>query len=122
MISPLAFVVDIHSGFTLAGGNDEGAIGVDDGFLKEAVVLLLPHIGPSLVDGVHQFDDVVLGEAATEVTSGGGVGYRGNADGVEEDFVVAAQFDVLQASSLAQCVERDVEDMIGLVIRAMHLE
>ena len=44
------------------------------------------------------------------------------AEGVEEDGVVASQFDVLQAIAVAQGVVSDVENVIGLMIGQMDLE
>ena len=43
-------------------------------------------------------------EAAAEVAGGGRVGDAAGAEGVEEDLVVAAQFEVLQAGAVAQGV------------------
>ena len=61
-------------------------------------------------------------EAAAEVAGGGGVGDAAGAQGVEEDLVVAAQFDVLEAGAVAQGVVGDVEDVVGLVVGQVELE
>ena len=42
----------------LGVGRDEGAVGVEDGFLEELGRLLGPDPQPRLVDGVHQSHDV----------------------------------------------------------------
>ena len=44
------------------------------------------------------------------------------AQGVEEDFVLAAQFHVLQAGAVAQSVVSEVEHMIGLVVRQVDFQ
>ena len=54
---------------------------------------------PGLVEDVLEGLDVVGGEAAAEVAGGGGVGDAVGAEGVEEDLVVAPQFDVLEAGA-----------------------
>ena len=64
--------------------------------VEERGGLLGPDPQPGLVDGVHQVEDVGLGEAAAEVARGGGVGDALGAQGVEIDLVVAPQFEVLE--------------------------
>ena len=76
----------------------------------------------ALVDGVHQGQDVGLGEAAAEVARGGGVGDALGAEGVEVDLVVAAQLEVLEAAAAGEDVEGDVQDVVGLVIGEVPLE
>ena len=61
-------------------------------------------------------------EAAAEVAGRGRIGDAAGAEGIEEDFVVAAQFDVLQTGAVAQGVVGEVEHVIGFVIRQMDLE
>src|SRR4029077_10563727 len=75
-----------------------------------------------LVGGVHQRQDIAVGEAATEVSLGGGIRDALGAEGVEEDLVVAPQLDVLDALPSGEDVEGDVQDVVGLVIGAMDLE
>ena len=55
-------------------------------------------------------------EAAAEVAGGGRVGNPLGAQGVEEDLVVASQFDVFQPSAVAQGVVGQVQHVIRLVI------
>ena len=66
--------------------------------------------------------DVSLTEAAAEVSGSGGVGDTLGAEGVEIDLVVTPQFDVFDPLAPGQDVERDVQDMVGFVIRQMSLE
>ena len=61
-------------------------------------------------------------EAAAEIAGRGRIGNAAGAEGVEEDFVVAAQFEVLQAGAVAQGVVGEVQHVVGLVIRQMDLE
>ena len=50
------------------------------------------------------------------------IGNAPRADRVEIHFVVAAQFDVVQTSAVAQRVEREVQHMIALVVGQMDLQ
>ena len=67
MIAPLAFVVDVHALFALAGGGDHRTVAVDAGFVKELVGLLLPDFHASLVEDILQTVDRVGVKAAAEV-------------------------------------------------------
>ena len=118
MITPGAVVGDVHAFLALAGGGDQRAVHVEDGLLEEAVGLLRPDADADVVEDVLQGVDVDAGEAAAEIAGRGGIGNAAGAEGVEEDFVVAAQFDVLQTSAVAQGVVGEVEDVIGFVVRA----
>ena len=53
---------------------------------------------------------------------GGGVGDALGSQGVEVDFVVAAQLDVLDAASASEGIERNVQDVVGFMVGKMHLE
>ena len=77
---------------------------------------------PGLVEDVLEGLDVVGGEAAAEVAGGGGVGDAVGAEGVEEDLVVAAQFDVVEAGAVAQGVVGEVQDVVSLVVGEVELE
>src|SRR3954451_6716025 len=60
--------------------------------------------------------------SAAEVARGGGAGDAVGAEGVEEDDVVAPQFDVVEASAVAQGVVGEVEDVVTLVVGEVELE
>ena len=77
---------------------------------------------PGLIEDVLEGLDVVGGEAAAEVAGGGGVGDAVGAEGVEEDDVVASQFDVVEAGAVAEGVVGEVEDVVTLVIGEVVLE
>ena len=121
--APLLLVGDVHPLLALARGDGERAVHVDHGLLEERGGLLLPDVEPRLVDRVEQAADMLLAaEAAAEIARGGGVGNGLRTDGVEERFVVAPQFDVLQTGSFAQRVDGEVEDVVRLVIRQVDVE
>ena len=66
---------------------------------------------------------VILGpEASAEIAGRGGIGNARGSEGVEEDFVLAPQFEILQASAVAQRVIGQVEDVIGCVVGKVKLE
>ena len=69
-----------------------------------------------------RFRDVGGLEASAEVAGRGRIGNAVGAESVEEDLVVATQFDVLQAIAVAKGVVGEVEDVIRFVIRQMDLE
>ena len=66
--------------------------------------------------------DIGLGEAAAEVSGGGGVGDTLGAQGIEIDLIVASQFEVFDSFASGEDVEGDVQDMVGFVIGQMPLE
>ena len=68
VVAPGPVIGDVHSSLAPALARSEGAVGVDERLVEEAVGLLLPGPRPGLVEDVHQPLDVALGEAATEVT------------------------------------------------------
>ena len=76
MIAPLAFVVDVHALFALAGGGDHRAVAVDAGFVEEFVGLLLPDFHASLVEDFLQTIDRVGVKASAEVAGGCRIGNR----------------------------------------------
>jgi hypothetical protein len=55
-------------------------------------------------------------ETPAEVSGGGRIGDAAGAQGIEEDLVVATQFDVFQAGAIAQGVVGEIEDVIRLMI------
>ena len=102
VIAPGAVVGDVHALLALAGGLDQGAVHVEEGLVEEGRGLAGPDLQARVVDDVEQRLNAVRGKAATEVAGRGGIGDAAGAQGVEEDLVVAAQFEVLQAGAVAQ--------------------
>jgi hypothetical protein len=62
------------------------------------------------------------GEAAAEIARSGRIRNALSAQGVEVNFILTTQFDVLQAGAVAQGVVSEVEHMIGFVVRHMNQE
>src|SRR3977135_3379828 len=122
MITPLAVVGDVHAGFAFAGGFGHGAVHVNAGQLEELRRLPSPDALANLVEDVDEGGDVRRSKTAAEIAGRGRVGSAVSAQGVEIDFVLAAQFQVLQTGAVAQRVVGEVEDVIGLVVGKMNLE
>src|SRR5208283_2764735 len=113
---------DVHPLLALAGGLDQKAVHVDTCLGEEVAGLLSPDAQADVVDDVLQEADGGLVEAAAEVAGGGGIGQAARAQSVEEDFVLATQFQVLQASAVAQGVVGKGQDVVGLMVREVELE
>ena len=122
MISPGAIVRDVHPLLAARAGGDECAVDVEEGFVEEVRRLLLPDLEPGLIEDILEGLDVVSSEAAAEVARGGGVGDAVGAQGVQEDDVVAPQFDIVEAGPVAQRVVGEVQDMVGLMVGEVELE
>src|SRR6185369_7233116 len=95
---------------------------IDLGEIEECRWLPSPDAFADVVERIDQRVDVGGAEAAAEIARRGGIGNALGADGVEEDLVLTAQFDVLDTGAAAQRVVREVENVIGLVIRQVNLE
>jgi hypothetical protein len=122
VITPGAVIGDIDALFAAGPGGDERAVDVENGLVEEVGWLLLPDLESDLIEDVLEGLDVVEPEASAEVTGGGGVGDAVGVEGVEEDDVIAAEFDVVEAGAIAEGVVSEVEDVIGFMIREMILE
>jgi hypothetical protein len=100
----------------------QGAVHVDGRLLEEGVGLSGPNLDPRVIEEVEQGMHVGRGEASAEVARGGRVGDTASAQGVEEDFVVAAQLDVLQTGAVAHGVVSEIEDVVRFVKGHVDLE
>jgi hypothetical protein len=69
-----------------------------------------------LINCVHQSDDIGFGEAAAEISLRGRVGKALGAQGIEINFIVASQLDVLDSLSASHDIECDIQDVVGLMI------
>src|SRR5262249_1524242 len=98
------------------------AVHVDFGDIEESRRLPRPDTFANVVENVEERMNVVDAEAAAEIASRRWIGNAFGADGVEKDFVLERQFDVLNAGAAAQRVVGEVEDVIGLVIRQVNLQ
>jgi hypothetical protein len=115
-------VGDVHALLTLARRLHQEAIHVEDGLVEEGGGLLGPDADADVVDAVLQLADGGLVEAAAEVAGGGRIGDALGAQGVEEDLIGAAEFEVLQAGAVGQGVVGEGQDVVGLVVGQVELE
>lgn len=122
MITPLAFVIDVHALFALAGGLDHCAVGIDHGFIEERSWLLPPDLQSYDVEDVLQTEDGGIIEAPAEVARRGRIGNASSAEGVEVRLVIAEQFEMFQACPTGQQVVSDVEHVIGIVVGQMDFQ
>jgi hypothetical protein len=81
--------------FALARSLGMGAVHVDGGAIEEVAWLLGPDFQARFVDDVHEDVEVGTGEATAEVASRCRIGNAVCVESVEEDLIIAAQFDVL---------------------------
>jgi hypothetical protein len=122
MVTPLILIVDVHPFLALAAGERERAIHIDPRLVEERFGLLGPDFEPRLVEHVEQRADMLGSESPAEVASRRRIGNALRADRVEIHFVVAAQFDVVQARAVAERIEREVQHMIALMVGQMDLQ
>src|SRR5260370_283516 len=122
MVAPGAVVGDIDALFAFAAGGHQAAIHVDHGPVKKRRGLSGPDALADIVKNIDQGVHVASVKTATEIASRGRIGQATGAEGIEKDLVVAPQFQVLQASAVAQGVIRQVEHVIGLVVRQMDFQ
>ena len=122
MVTVLAVVGEVHPLLALGIAGHDAAIGLEDRLGEELRRLLGPDPQPRFIDGVHQREDIVLGETAAEVACGGRVGDAFGSQGVEVDLVVAPQLEVLDAQATGEDIEGDVQDVVGFVVGEMPLE
>ena len=122
LVAPVVLVGDVHTLLTLPQGGGQGPVPINDGLLEEFGRLTPPDPQPDLVDGVHQDLDVCLPEPAAEVPGGGWVGDPLGTQSVQVHLVVTEQFEVLHTLAPAQEVVGDVEHVVRLVVRLMHLQ
>ena len=122
MVTPCAVVGDIHATFAFTGRSHQSAVHVNGGLLEEGVRLSGPDLDADVIEDILERLYTRFGEAPAEVTCGGWIWDATSAEGIEEDFVVAAQFDVLQACAVAQSVVGEVENVIRLVEGQVDLE
>ena len=122
LITPVAVVVDVDALLALGIGRDHGAVGVEESFLEKVVGLLGPDAEAGTIEDVHQGLDVGWCEAPAKITFGRGVGNSLGAQGVEIDFVVATQFEMLDPLATGDDIESDVQDMVGFMVGQMTFE
>jgi hypothetical protein len=90
--------------------------------VEKVVGLLLPEFHACVIEDVLEEVDFVGVETSAIITGGGGIGNAFGAEGVEKGGVVAAKFDVLETRTIAQSVDGEVEDVIGIGIRRVQFK
>jgi len=95
---------------------------IDERFGQKALGLLLPDLGSASVDAFLQAQNIRCTKPPGEVSRRGWIGNPLGSQSVEEVFILAAHFDVLQANSPGQNVVGDVQHVIALVVGQMNLE
>jgi hypothetical protein len=122
VIAPGAIVGQVHPLLVLGIGRHEGAVHVDLRQREERGRLVRPSHAAGVIEEVLERGNALGGEAAAEVPCGGRVGEATGAESIEEVGVVAAEFEILQASTVAQGVVGEVEDVVGFVVGQVDLE
>jgi len=97
MITPDAVVGDVHAALTLAQGSDQSAVHVDAGQVEERRRLSSPDPFTNVVKDVDQGVHLGGAKATAEIAGSRGIGNALSAQSVEVDFILAPQFEVLQA-------------------------
>ena len=67
-------------------------------------------------------DNIGLRETTAEVPGRGRVRNSFGSQGIEVDLVIAPQFEVLDSLAAGEDIERNVQDVVGFVVRKMALE
>ncbi len=110
-------------GLALPVGRHDRAVGVEIGDRAEQVPTPPGHsCGRTALIASISVDHVGLAEAAAEVACRGRVRDQVRAQGVHVRRVMAQPLDVLQPRAAAQHVVGQVQHMIGLVVRQVHLQ
>jgi hypothetical protein len=122
MVTPDAVVGDVHTDLALAGRLHERAIHVDACQFEEYRRLPSPDTLPNVIADVDQGMHVRSAETSAEIAGGRRIRNALSTEGIEVDFILATQFQILQASAVAQRVVGQVEHVIGFVVGQMDLE
>jgi hypothetical protein len=108
VISPVALVGDVHALLAFPGSRGQGSVTVDERLIEELRWLSLPDFQPRFIDDSHQSVDVVFLEPTAKISSSRWIRNPLSAEGIEESFVISAQFDVLQTRAPGQNIEGNV--------------
>ena len=121
-VAPNAFVGKSHPAFAFPASRRNRAVGINQGLAQKALGLLLPNPLPHRAGDLHQIEDVRLRKATSKISAGGRVRNALGAQPIEEGFIIAPQFNVLQPHSVEQCVVGQIQHVVTLMIRQMLLE
>ena len=122
VVAPHALVRDVHAVLALSARRSQRSVSVEHRFVEELRGLLSPDRKANLIDRAHQVLDGRLREPPAEVPRGRRIGDPLRPKSVEIHLVVAAQLNVLQTRPSTQRVVGDVQHVVRLVVRQMHLE
>ena len=115
-------IVDVDALLALGSGLDHRAVGFDVRDGEELRGLLLPDFQTRHVEGCLQGGEVFARKTPAEVACRGGIGNSLGAQEIQIGFVLPPQLEVFQALRSAQPVVGQVQDVVRLVVRQMHLE
>ena len=95
---------------------------VDKGLSQKAPRLLSPNPLPHRVSDFHQIEDIGLFKATGEVSARCRVRNALGAQPIEEGFIIAPQFNILQPHSLQQRVVSQIQDMVAFMVGKVFLK
>ena len=122
-IPPDALVGHVHTLLAAPGGGGDRAVDVEVGHRAEQILAAgSPQLRADRVDRPHQGGDVIGAKPAAEVPGGGRVRDQVRAEGVHVRGVMPQPLDVLQPGPAAGHVVGQVQHVVGLVIRQVHLQ
>src|SRR5205085_5354984 len=122
VITPGSVIGDIHPLFALAGGFNQKAIHVDDGLLEESGRLARPDLNTRIVEDVLQDADAGPVKASTEIPCRGRIRDTACAQGIEEDLVVAENFQIFDTSAATQRQIGQGEHVVRFMVREVDLQ
>ena len=122
-IAPHTLVGDVHPRLLFPMGRRHRAIHVDVGDRTQQIPGAgAPQRRAHRVDALHQFNHVRFPEATREVTRRGRIGDQVGAQGIHVGRVMSQALDVFQPRAAAQHVVSQIQHVIRLMIRQMHLQ
>ena len=122
VVSPDPVIGQINALLARGVGPDDRAIGIDDRLLEERFGLLAPDPEPSLVNGVHQLQDIAHPEPPAEISGGRGIRNPLGTQGIEVDLIVTQQLEVLKPIAPGHDIEGNVQDVVRLVVGKMAFQ
>lgn len=122
MVSPLLLVVHADPFLALAGCFHHRAVSLDDRTFEELCGLLFPDLESSLVEGLHEHQDLHLIKSSTEITCRSRIGDALCSERVEVSFVSAPDLEMIQAGTTGKKIQSDVEDVVRFIVGRMHFE
>src|SRR5208282_1573269 len=122
VIAPSAVVSNVHASLALARRFNEKAIHVQNCLLEEGRWLAAPHFDPRGVDNVQQRLNAIGRKPPTEISGRRWIGEATGPQGIEQDFIVAEQFQVLQTGTATQGQVSQGEYVVRFVVGQVDLE